>query len=159
MRSGSQYTIGIHNLMLVEFFRQDSITSQIAARSIGCNPVIVRNVFTKLKKAGLLKPGYGRRRTELGRPADTITLYDVFMATESDDLDTMFKMYPANLNCPVGSDIHGILSSRFGKARDAMLKVLSETTIADLVADLPPEKNVLPEELRQRSEGSLSETS
>ena len=148
MRSDSQYTVGIHTLMLVTFFEEDRITSQKVARSIRCNPVIVRNVFTKLSKAGLLKPGMGRRRTELARPAEEITLYDVFVATQSDDVDSMFRMYDPNPFCPVGHDIHRILSLRFEDARDAMFDSLRGTTIADLVAELPPEKKRLPEELR-----------
>ena len=60
----------------------------------------------------------------------------------------MFKMYDANPSCPVGKDIHNILLSRFESARDAMLDDMSKTTIADLVAELPPEKNRLPEHLR-----------
>lgn len=148
MRSDSQYTVGIHSLMLVAFFREDNMTSDKVARSVGCNPVIVRNVFVKLSRAGLLRTGQGRKRPELARPASEITLRDVFLATQTDDVDSMFKMYDANPSCPVGKDIHNILQSRFESARDAMLDELSKTTIADLVAELPPEKNRLPENLR-----------
>lgn len=143
----SDYTVAIHSLMLVAFYRQDSITSEKVARSIGCNPVIVRNVFTKLNKAGLLRTGLGRRRTELGRPAGEITLRDVYLVTVPENVD-VFKMYEPNPQCPVGPDIHDILSVRFGGVRDAMLGELGRTTIADLVAELPPEKDRLPEALR-----------
>ena len=148
MRSDSQYTVGIHTLMLVAFFKEDSITSEKVARSIGCNPVIVRNVFSKLKAAGLLNTGLGRKRTELGRPASEITLYDIYTATESGDVDTMFKMYEANPGCPVGPNIHEILASRFERARNAMLDELKKTTLEELVSELPPERNRLPEHLR-----------
>lgn len=148
MRSDSQYTVGIHTLMMVAFFQEDDINSRKVARSIGCNPVIVRNVFVKLSRAGLLKAGQGRKRAELARSPAEITLKDVFMATQSDDVDVMFKMYDPNPDCPIGKDIHCILSSRFENAKDAMLEEMSKTTIADLVAELPPEKNRLPENLR-----------
>ncbi len=143
----SDYTVAIHSLMLVAFYTEDSITSDKVARSIGCNPVIVRNVFTRLNKAGLLRTGLGRKRTELGRPAEKITLRDVYLATVPDG-DAVFKMYDPNPDCPVGPNIHDILSSRFGKVRDAMLSELDGTTLSDLVAELPPEKNRLPEALR-----------
>ena len=117
--------------------------------SIGCNPVIVRNVFTKLSKASLLKPGMGKARTRLGRPADKITLYDVFAAVDADDADGIFRMYTANTHCPVGNEIHDLLSSRFDIAIRSMMNQLSKTTIADLVSELPQEKRCLPEVLRQ----------
>lgn len=147
MRSDSQFTVGVHALMLIAFYEHDSITSERVGKSIGCNPVIVRNVFSKLSRAGLLNPGLGRRRTELARPASEITLYDIYSATESGD-EPVFKMYEANPKCPVGPDIHRILEPRFCAVRDAMMNELRKTTLAELVSELPPEKNRLPEELR-----------
>jgi DNA-binding IscR family transcriptional regulator len=144
MRSDSQYTVGIHTLMLIEYYRDESITSYLVSRSIGCNPVIVRNVFAKLSKAGILRPGMGKRKTELARPADEITLFDVFMATQSDDVERMFKMYEPNPLCPVGPDIHNILTSRFERARDAMFEELRRTSIADLVSEIPPGRAMPP---------------
>ena len=148
MHIGSQYTVGIHTLMLVEFFKDERITSEIAAASIGCNPVIVRNVFSKLSKAGLLRPGRGKAKTALGRPACEITMYDVFTATERCETDEIFSMYPANQNCPIGSELHNILESRFESAVEAMLNDMKRTTIADLVSELPPDKRVFPDSLR-----------
>lgn len=148
MRIGSQYTVGIHTLLAVAFFENDKITSEKIAISIGCNPVIVRNVFSKLSKADLLKPGIGMARTELGRPAELITLRDVFIATEDTDIEKIFRMYPVNPYCPIGGEIRNILSSRFETATSAMIDELSKTTIADLVSELPPEKNRLPDALR-----------
>ncbi len=147
MRSDSQFTVGVHALMLIAFYEHDSITSERVGKSIGCNPVIVRNVFSKLSRAGLLNPGLGRRRTELARPADEITLYDIYAAMESDD-GTVFKMYEANPLCPVGPDIHRILEPRFHAVRDAMMDELRKTTLAEIVSEMPPEKNRLPEEFR-----------
>ena len=149
MHVDSEFTVGIHTLLIFGFFTDDRITSDMVAKSIGCNPVIVRKVFGKLSRAGLLNPGKGNARTVLARPADEITLKDVFMATQEEDVDSTFNMYPANPKCPVGSEIHGLLHSRFASAMDAMLDDLDRTTIADLAAELPPEKKHLPEELRK----------
>ncbi len=150
MRVDSEFTVGIHALLVYGFFDEDRITSDTVARSIGCNPVIVRKVFSKLSKAGLLRTGMGGARTVLAKPAEEISLKDVFLATEEEDAEAAFSMYPANLRCPIGKEIHGILSSRFRSAMDAMLEDLSRTTLADLIGELPPEKRRLPEELRAR---------
>ncbi len=149
MHVSSQFTVGIHSLMVVAFFDEERITSAMVARSIGCNPVIVRNVFSKLSKAGLLNPGRGNSRTELAKPAEEITLRDIFLATEEVQDGSIFHIYPANLKCPVGGEIHDILGSRFDSAMGAMLDDLGRTTLAELVAELPQEKRILPDELRE----------
>ncbi len=153
MRVDSEFTVGIHTLLMYGFFDKDRITSGMVARSIGCNPVIVRKVFGKLSKAGLLKTGMGGARTVLARPAEEITLKDVFLATEEEDAEAAFSMYPANLRCPIGKEIHGLLRSRFRSAMDSMLEDLSRTTLADLVAELPQDKRRLPAELRDQTLG------
>jgi|GEM_PF-42485 len=148
MHVDSQFSVGIHTLLVIGFFDQDKITSGMVAKSIGCNPVIVRNVFAKLSKAGLLRPGKGNARTELGRSADEITLRDVFEATQDDDVDSVYNMYPENPYCPVGSEIHSMLHSRFSSALESMQADLSKTTIADLISEIPQEKKQIPEALR-----------
>ena len=145
MRSDSLYTVGIHSLVMIGLYKDHRITSQMVARSIGCNPVIVRNAFTRLSAAGLLVPGKGLKRSTLGRPADRITLYDVFCATESDDADRMFKMYPVNPSCPIAGDLHRNMSAAFEDAKESMMSTLSKTTVADLIDGIPPEKRILPE--------------
>ena len=148
MHVDSEFTVGVHILLLYAYIKEDRITSEIAARSIGCNPVIVRKVFSKLSKAGLLKPGKGNARTVLARPAKNITLKDVFLATQEETVEETFNMYPTNPNCPVGSEIHELLYGRFDSAMNAMLKDLSKTTIAKLASELPADRCRLPESLR-----------
>ena len=153
MHVDSEFTVGVHILLLYAFIKEDKITSETAAKSIGCNPVIVRKVFSKLSRAGLLRPGRGNARTVLARAAGDITLRDVFLATQEETVEETFNMYPANPGCPVGSEIHSILHGRFASARNAMLDDLSKTTIADLAAELPADRNRLPESLREHSKG------
>ncbi|MBR0405310.1 MAG: Rrf2 family transcriptional regulator, partial [Eggerthellaceae bacterium] len=54
-------------------------SSRSATRS-GCNPVIVRRIYGKLKRAGLLDTGPGRRSLELARDARSISLLEIVEA-------------------------------------------------------------------------------
>ncbi len=148
MHVDSEFTVGIHTLLVYAFFTEDKITSEAVARSIGCNPVIVRKVFSKLSRAGLLSTGMGNAWTRLAKPADQITLRDVFIATQGEGVEDTFNMYPANLNCPIGSEIHGLLFKRFSSAMESMKDDLAKTTIADLASELPQDRNRLPEALK-----------
>jgi len=137
MRVSSQYTLAVHSLVMIEFLKEERVTSEIIANAAGCNPVIVRNVFSKLRVAGLLDTSPGRGKAELSRPADEITLADVYIATETDDVDEIFKMYSGNTECPMGRCMHELLNPFLTEAKDAMLDSLKRTTIADLVAKVP----------------------
>lgn len=137
MRTNSKFTLGIHALLMIAYFEDKKITSEDVARSVGCNPVIVRNVFKDLREANLLETKSGKGKTELSKPANKITLWDVYQATESSDPDDIFKMYYSqDALCPIGSNIKGLLSTHFTDAINAMEKKLSKVTIASLINEL-----------------------
>ena len=47
------------------FSEKAKVTSKIIANSTGTNPVIIRNIFGALKKAGIIKIRQGRSGAEL----------------------------------------------------------------------------------------------
>lgn len=137
MRTNSKYTIGIHALLMIAYFDQKKITSEDVARSVGCNSVIVRNVFADLRKANLLQTKSGKGKTELLKPANEITLWDIYVATESSNVDDIFKMYyTSKAICPIGSNIKGLLNGHFENAIDAMKSELEKVTIESLIEEL-----------------------
>ena len=71
----------------------------------------------------------------LAKPADTITLLDVYRAMDEDG--GVIPMHPApNPNCPVGRNIQGVLETRFDAAERALERELARTTIAELTSDV-----------------------
>ena len=71
----------------------------------------------------------------LAKPAERITLLDVYRAMVDDE--GVIPMHPApNPNCPVGRHIQGVLEARFDAAERALGQELARTTIADLTADV-----------------------
>lgn len=137
MRTNSKYTVAIHALLMIAYFDQKKITSEDVAKSVGCNPVIVRNVFADLRKADLLHTKSGKGKTELLKPANQITLWDIYVATESSDVNDIFKMYySSEAICPIGNNIKGLLNGHFEDAIEAMRKQLEKVTIASLIEEL-----------------------
>ena len=50
MQIGSKFTIGVHIITAIDYFRDmDRVNSGFLAGSIGVNPVIVRNVISQLR--------------------------------------------------------------------------------------------------------------
>lgn len=84
MQVSTKFTIAIHIPAAASYFGKDyKITSDFLAGSIGCNPVIVRNLMKQLKKAGLISVRRGPGGVEVTRPLDQITFWDVYDAVET----------------------------------------------------------------------------
>ncbi|QQO08791.1 Rrf2 family transcriptional regulator [Breznakiella homolactica] len=137
MRVSTQFPIAVHILLMVAYFKDIRITSDMVAASAGCNPVIVRNIFPKLKRAGLLSVRTGMGGTSLARPAKEISLWDIYTAVESDETEEMFKIHPnTSARCPVGSNIRGLLLSHLEEGIAALRKSLSKVSLADMKKEL-----------------------
>jgi DNA-binding IscR family transcriptional regulator len=130
MRVSTRFPIAVHILMMVAYFPEKRITSEVISQSVGCNAVIVRNLFLQLKQAGLLSAKAGRSKLELAKPAQEITLWDIYSAVETDKTEDIFK-FSKNTSevCPVGSHLKEILTGHLDEAVLAMKEQLSQTTL------------------------------
>ena len=69
MQISTKFTIAIHVLTAVRYFSQDyKITSDFLAGSIGSNPVIIRNIMSQLREAGLIVVKRGPGGITIDRP-------------------------------------------------------------------------------------------
>ena len=138
MQIGSKFTIGIHILTAIDYFKDvDRVNSEFLAGSIGVNPVIVRNVISQLREAGIVQTQRGSSGAELVKQLNEITLYDVYKAVGSVDAEEgLFHFHEQpNPECPVGRNIHKILDQHLIDAQKAMEESLKSTTLADIVED------------------------
>ena len=135
MQIGSKFTIGVHILTAIDYFRDmGRVNSAFLAGSIGVNPVIVRGILSQLKAAGLVNTRRGSSGAALSKPPDEITLYDVYRAVGSvDGSEGLFHFHEQpNPACPVGRGIRGALNGPLGDAQRAMEARLKQTTLADI---------------------------
>ena len=137
MRVSTQFPIAFHALLMIARFPDRKVTSDMVAASAGCNAVIIRNIFTKLKAVGLLSVKAGRGETTLAKPQEEITLWDIYAAIESEKTDEMFKIH-ANMSgaCPVGSNVRSLLLGHLDDALNAMKKELSKVTLKTALDEL-----------------------
>lgn len=137
MKVSTQFSLAVHAMLMVAYFPEVKITSEIVAQSAGCNPVIIRNAFAKLKRANLLLTKSGKGKTELARSADEISLWDIYSAIEGSDAEFIFKIHTNTSGiCPVGSQICDILRGHLTTATNAMKKELSAVKLSDLKNEL-----------------------
>lgn len=137
MQISSRFTVAIHTLLCIEMFKKEHrVTSDLIASSVNSNPVVIRRILQQLKAAGIVKVARGSGGTDLARPAEEITLLDVYNAVECVDGGELFHFHEnPNARCPVGRSIHAVLDKRLLSIQRAMEREMSSTTIADVLAD------------------------
>lgn len=139
MQISSRFTIASHILVLLAL-EGDKVkqTSTSIAGSVGVNPVIIRNILSQLKEAGLVEVARGVGGARLAQAPDKISLLHVYQAVELfGEKGQLFAFHEQpNPSCQVGRNIHPLLDSRLENAQSALEKELEQTTIADLLAEL-----------------------
>lgn len=140
MQVSTKFTIAIHILALTDYMDgKDKVTSDLLSSSIGCNPVIVRNLMGALKKAGLINVKRGPGGITITRPLDQITFLDVYNAVETNK-ESLFNFHEdVNPNCPVGRNIHGALDDKLQEIQKMFESDLKKFYVIDVVKDLRDE--------------------
>lgn len=136
----TRFSVAIHILLLIASDTADEATSARMALSIGTNPVVVRRIAGHLARAGLISVQRGPGGASLARPADQITLQDVWRAIHPEK-DKLIRVHPrTNRKDPIGAKVPEMLRSRFDAAEATMLHDLNGTTVAELVDQLALQK-------------------
>lgn len=137
MQISSRFTIAVHVLICIETFKNDcKVTSDVLASSVNVNPVVIRRLLQQLKKAGIVNVIRGTGGTELQKPAEEITLYDLYNAVECVEEGELFHFHEnPNPLCPVGKNIHAILDVRLEEIQKAMEREMKSITIRDVMND------------------------
>ncbi|MFF2754584.1 Rrf2 family transcriptional regulator [Psychrobacillus sp. NPDC058041] len=134
MKISSRFTVAVHILSLITLDRSVVCTSEWIAESVNTNPVVIRRVMGKLKKAGIIDIRRGLGGATLQKPLQELTLLDVYQAVEVVETGELFQMHEnPNPDCPVGANIQGVLELILFRAQEAMEAVLKEITMEELV--------------------------
>lgn len=140
MQISTKFTIAIHILAAVEYFgKEEKVTSDFLSSSIGSNPVIIRNIMSDLRNAGLIEIRRGPGGIEIARPLDKITFYDIYEAVEKNK-DELFHFHEsANPMCPVGRNIHSALYDKLQDVQRDFEESLKKHKLSDVISDLHKE--------------------
>lgn len=132
----SRFAVAVHILTLLEQGGGEPLSSEYVAGSVNTNASLVRRLLGSMARAGLTTSQFGAGGGALlARPADQITLGDVYRAVDAGDLFGMHREGP-NPACPVGRHIAAALQTRIDAAERAMAAELDRTTITELSRDV-----------------------
>ena len=83
MQVPSRFTIAIHMLVIVALEgKENKITSDFLASSVGVNPVIIRKTLSQLKKAELVTVARGTGGAEIIKNLEDISLLDIYQSSK-----------------------------------------------------------------------------
>ncbi len=134
MQISTKFTIAVHILTAVQYFQgQTKVTSDFLASSVGSNPVIIRNIMSQLRNAGIMEIRRGTGGISLTRPLDAITFLDVYRAVETGSTEDLFRFHEnVNPECPVGRNIHEGLNSSLKEIQSGFEMQLAAHTVEEV---------------------------
>lgn len=136
MPTSTRFAVAVHILAALAVNDGKAVRSEQLASSASTNPTVIRRILSTLAEAGITSSqlGYGGGAI-LAKPANQITLLEVFQTVEEPNIFEMHRTSP-DKNCFVGRNIQQVLSSSMTRAQQALETELSKTTIAEVAQDI-----------------------
>lgn len=135
MQISMKCSIAVHCLIFTHEAKGIAkVTSSLLAQSTGCNPVIIRNILSALKKAGLITIPRGTGGAELCLDPSQITLYQIYTALEPDGMSSIIGIHPCqDRPCPVAQNIGKVLQAPYHRIEDAIRQTMEEVTLESMI--------------------------
>lgn len=132
--TSNRFAVAVHILSLIDILKEQRLTSEYIASSVNTNPVVIRRIMGALNKAGIIRTSPGVPGASLTRPAEEITLLDIYKAIVPSVLFAVHEK--PNPECPVGRNIQSSLETAFDEAQTAMEQRLASMTLKEIITDI-----------------------
>jgi Rrf2 family protein len=133
MAANSRMASAVQILCVMAYKGQGGSNSEIIARSLQTNPVVVRRLLKCLEREGLVEIRPGKDGgVQFRREPEEITLDQIYKAVES-ETDVFALRRGGNPNCPVNSRMTDLLGPILGAANSAVETTLRQTTLSSLI--------------------------
>lgn len=135
MRIDTKCSIGIHCMILIAVYGDKcKLTSEIIARSTGCNNVIIRNILGKLKKSGLISVARGVGGAVMNCSLKDVSIWDIYSAVDEKNPAEVIGIHPNPYEkCPVGHSIEEILKKPYDDIGEAIREEMKKHTLDKIV--------------------------
>lgn len=131
--TNSRFAVAIHTLAVLAWEPGKPASSEVVARSVNTNPVVIRRLIALLRRAGLVSTQNGRGGGfTLARDPREITLLDIYRAVEERELIAVHE--GSNRHCPIGREVSEVLQRYTTAAERAVEQSLSRTTLRQVVS-------------------------
>ena len=149
MQLSMKCSVAVHCLIFIyEASGVAKVTSALLSQSTGANPVVIRNILSALKKAGLITVARGTGGAALCKDPSQITMYQIYSALEPEGLSSLIGIHPCSQRpCPVAQNIQKVLAGPYHRVEDAIRQTMKEITLASMLEDF---HRCLEEDKRQK---------
>jgi Rrf2 family protein len=132
MKYSTKLSDAVHIMAFIEINHDFDLSSTAIATSIQTNPAFVRQIMMKLRKAGLMSSVTGHAKPSLAKPAEQITLLEIYKAVEGDKpllhLDTH-----TNPECGVGVNIQLALLDYYQEIQKMAEEHMNQISLQDII--------------------------
>lgn len=132
MKYSTKLSDTIHLLVFLCLADGARITSAKIAESVKTNPAYIRQLMSALKKGGLISSSRGQAKAVLARPADQITMLDIYRAVEGEKPLLHLDIH-TNPECGVGINIQLATGDFYRQVQNAAEKKMQEITLRDIM--------------------------
>lgn len=137
----SEFIVAVHAMVFLHH-KTGTISSEVLAQNICTNPVRVRRVMAKLKKAGLAETHEGRANGGYAYyKSKTVTLGDISRALDVQFADSSWHSGDRDNECMIASGMSDYMDSLYGKLNEMCSDYLNTITIADVEEYLKKKKD------------------
>lgn len=112
------------------------VTSEVMAKMMRTNPVVIRRILGGLRERGLVtsEKGHGGG-WRFARELETVTLYDVYSALDSPAIFSLGNRTDSP-ECLVERAVNGALNESFERAERLLLERFKQVSLAELGQDV-----------------------
>ena len=137
MQISMKCSVAVHCLIFIyEAKGKARVTSTLLAQSTGCNPVVIRNILSALKKAGMISVARGPGGAELLKEPSEITLYMIYDAMEPEGLSSLIGIHSCeDRKCPVAKNIRFVLQDPYQKIEDSIRQTMEGITLESMIEE------------------------
>jgi len=123
-------------VFISEYEDKTKVTSELLAKSTGCNPAAIRNILGALQKQKIISITRGIGGARLVRDPKTLTSWEVYHAVEPDGFNGLLAFHPnPSLECPVGKHIKSVLEKPYQTIGAAVQETMKRITLQQLLDD------------------------
>ena len=111
-------------------------TSGTLAEGLGTNPSFIRKLLNPLTREGMIVAAIGKGGgLHLGRPAEQITLRDIYLAV-TEDKKVFVARHDIQPRCRISANINEFFAEVATNAESAMLDALGRRNIAESLSEV-----------------------
>lgn len=135
MRLNTKCSIALHCLIFIAQYEEKvKVTSELLAKSTGCNSAAIRSILNALQKANIISVVRGVGGAHLQCFPSELTLWEVYHALEPEGLEHFIGLHPnPSDQCPVGSRIESVLKEPYRKIGQAVKQQMENITLQQLL--------------------------